>query len=162
MTPITERRPALFSAASLRQNATIYCTPEMTPSTTDTHIAAMPRSKKSIPITSQPSIRHITAVICAPTLSLPPISAFITMSFASATPRSAVIRNSLTVMMTAGSTESLPMSTSRNRAEITRNLSAIGSMMIPKVVICPFLRARYPSRKSVTEARANIAAPSTL
>jgi hypothetical protein len=39
------------------------------------------------------------------------------------------------------------------KAAATSNLSASGSSSIPIVVICPRLRARYPSIPSVIEAR---------
>ena len=95
-----------------------------------------------MPKISMLMIRQRIAVIWKEVLSFPPISAGITISFERATALSPVTRNSLTMMVMAIHAESLAISTRRMRADITRNLSAMGSRIIPNFVICPVFLAR--------------------
>ena len=66
--------------------------------------------------------------------------------------RSSVTRISRPMMMTVTHHDSSPSRDSPMRATPVSALSAIGSATLPNVVTRFRLRARYPSRKSVTDA----------
>ena len=63
-------------------------------------------------------------------------------------PPSTII-NSLSITITNAAQGIIPDSVWHSMAVTTMTLSARGSMSLPKAVIWLFLRARYPSRKSV-------------
>ncbi len=83
------------------------------------------------------------------------ISAAITIPFSAAMRRKPLIINSRAMIMMTNHAGRRLRSIIQIIAEHTSNLSARGSINLPKFVTRLFLRARYPSNQSVTLATTN-------
>src|SRR5579885_2519215 len=88
-------------------------------------------------------------------LVLPSSEAEMTKPSELATARSPETASSRPIMITTIHAGIRWSSTSEMKAAEVSSLSAMGSSRIPSRVICPRLRARYPSSKSVMAARMN-------
>src|SRR5580700_3052679 len=104
-----------------------------------------------------------TETICTSILNLPRLLASIANPSEAAIERNPLTRNSRPIIITAihaGTMLGLNCTRVTNAAAI-RSLSANGSSKTPMVVICPRLRARYPSMPSVIDAAINRAEASS-
>ena len=89
-------------------------------------------------------------------LYFPNFPAGITSPLAAANILIPLIKNSLAITTIDIQEGIYPKSTNITKAEITRTLSASGSIIFPKSVIKLCFLAKYPSKKSVSEAITNI------
>src|SRR5579863_75155 len=104
-------------------------------------------------------ITATTETICTTILNLPSSLASMVKPSDAAMDRKPLTKNSRPITTTAihaGTRLGFNWTRVTNAAAI-RSLSASGSIRIPMVVICPRLRARYPSMPSVMEAAMKIA-----
>lgn len=88
-------------------------------------------------------------------LAFPHQLAAMTMPSAAAMALKILTINSLDKMMITTQALINPSWTKQTKADVTSNLSAKGSINLPKFVINLYFLARYPSKKSVKDARAN-------
>ena len=98
----------------------------------------------------------ITITICDTVFDLPHIDAAITTFSDAATRRTADIINSLAIIIITAIAGSLSISIRQIIAVHTSNLSARGSISLPKLVIRLYFLAILPSNKSVRLATTKI------
>src|SRR5579864_3422370 len=108
-------------------------------------------------------ITATTETICTTILNLPSSLASMVNPSDAAIERRPLTRNSrpITTIATHAGTRLGFNCTSTTKAAAIKSLSASGSSKIPMVVICPRLRARYPSMPSVIDAAINSAEASS-
>src|SRR6476469_5134146 len=104
------------------------------------------------------AIRAMIAAIWRTVFSLPSELAVMMMPRSAAIVRRMVTATSRAMITIATQAASRSRETRETRAPMISSLSASGSISLPKVVTEPRERAKYPSRPSVSAARAKTAA----